>query len=420
MQFLFTALGSYGDVHPMTGLGSALVARGHQVKIITNPYFEEVVVGAGVELVPLGTREEYVELSRHPDLWHPLRGPRFIMTQVGGGLLRSLYDLLITNLVPGETVLCPHILDLASRVVAEQFAAPIAGIVYAPSAFWSIHESPRLKGLQLWPRVPFWLKRFQYWVSDRVFVQMWMGPELNKLRGELGFPRVKRIYCDWLMHTDLVVALFPEWFGAPQPDWPTPLRTVGFPLWDAHDEVPLAANLLEFLAAGTAPIAFSPGSANHEAHEFFRAAVDTCERIGRRGILLTKDVQQLPANLPASVGHFGFVPLSKLLPRTGTLVHHGGIGNCAQGLAAGVPHIVRPMSYDQFDNARRLEVLGVAKEVSVREFTGKKVAAELEQLLDSPTVAAHCGELAGRCNGRASLAAACDALERLAEQCAAR
>ena len=59
-QFLITALGSYGDVHPMVGLGSALVARGHRVKIVTNPYFEDVVTGAGLELVPLGTREDYV------------------------------------------------------------------------------------------------------------------------------------------------------------------------------------------------------------------------------------------------------------------------------------------------------------------------------------------------------------------------
>lgn len=420
MQFLFTALGSYGDVHPVTGLGAALASRGHRVKIITNPYFEGVVTGAGVELVPVGTREEYLELSRHPDLWHPMRGPKFVMSQVAGKLMRPLYDVLMANYVPGETVFCAHILDLASRVAAEHLAAPIASIVYAPSAFWSLYESPRLKGMQLWPRVPIWLKRFQYWISDRVFVQMWMGPELNKLRAELGLPRVKRIYCDWLMHTDSVVALFPDWFGAPQPDWPASTRAVGFPLWDAHDDASLSAEVAEFLAVGTPPIAFSPGSANHEAHQFFATAVEICRRLGRRGILLTKDAEQLPAKLPETVGHFGFVPLSKLLPRTCALVHHGGIGNCAQGLAAGVPHIVRPMSYDQFDNARRLELLGVAKEISVRRFTAPRVAAELGALLESPTVAARCRGLAARCNSQASLASACDALESLAEQRPAR
>ena len=169
-----------------------------------------------------------------------------------------------------------------------------------------------------------------------------------------------------------------------------------------------------FLAAGTPPIAFSPGSANREAQHFFAAAVDACPRLKRRGILLTKYDHQLPAQMPDTVRHFGFVPLSKLLPHTAALVHHGGIGSCAQGLAAGVPQLVRPMSYDQFDNSRRLVRLGVAQEISVRRFRGPAVATALASLLDSPTVTATCRELAAYCDGPASLSAACDELERLA------
>jgi UDP:flavonoid glycosyltransferase YjiC (YdhE family) len=190
---------------------------------------------------------------------------------------------------------------------------------------------------------------------------------------------------------------------------------VGFPLWDSQDDAQLPNDVIEFLAAGEPPIAFSPGSANRVADRFFAAAIEVCHRLGRRGLLLTKYDHQLPAKLPDTVRHFGFVPLSKLLPHTAALVHHGGIGSCAQGLAAGVPQLVRPMSYDQFDNSRRLVRLGVAKEISVRRFRGPSVAAALEQLLQTSSVAATCRELAARCNGPASLAAACNELERLAE-----
>ncbi len=172
----------------------------------------------------------------------------------------------------------------------------------------------------------------------------------------------------------------------------------------------------EFLATGSPPIAFSPGSANREAHHFFVAAVEACQRLNRRGILLTKYDHQLPAKLPESVRHVGFLPMSQLLQHSAGLVHHGGIGSCAQGLAAGVPQIVRPMSYDQFDNSRRLVRLGVAKEISVRRFSGRSVADALLALMNSPTVAARCRELAARCKGPAALSAACDALEKLAEQ----
>lgn len=441
-QFLITALGSYGDVHPMAGLGSALAARGHRVKIVTNPYFADVIADAGVELVPLGTREEYIELSRHPDLWHPMRGPKLVLTHAAGRMLRPLYDLLTANYVPGETVFCAHGMDLASRVAGEKLLAPVASVIFAPGLLWSIYDSPRLKGALLGPRIPRWFKRMQFWLADRQFVMRLVGRPLNQLRTDLALPPTEGVYKNWLFETDLVLCLFPDWFGSPQPDWPTNTRTVGFPLWDSPGSVPifrrngrlsdsperkmgtdpldLPEDLCAFLAAGTRPIAFSPGSANNEAHQFFAAAVEACERLGRRGILLTKYDHQLPSKLPDSVAHFGFVPLSKLLPHTAALVHHGGIGSCAQGLAAGIPQIVQPMSYDQFDNSRRLVGLGVAKEISVRHLSGPRIAHTLTSLLKSPSVAARCRELATRCNGPAALAAACEALEELAAKHSAR
>lgn len=414
MQFLLTALGSYGDVHPMTGLGAALAARGHRVKIITNPYFEDVIADAGLELVPLGSKAEYIALSQHPDLWHPLRGPKLVLTHAASKKLRSLYNLLLEHYTPGETVFCAHVMDLASRVAGEKHGVPCASVVFAPGVLWSIHDSPRLKGALLGPHVPQWVKRLQFTLSDRLFVMPLLAPELNKLRGELGLGPVPNIFKRWLYDSDLLLGLFPAWFGEPQPDWPKNVRTVGFPLWDSHDEQHLSDDVHEFLAAGDAPIAFSPGSANNEAHQFFDAAVDACQRLGRRGILLTKYAHQLPPHLPATIRHFGFVPMSRLLPRTAAVVHHGGIGSSAQGLAAGVPQIIRPMSYDQFDNSRRLVRLGVAKEISVKKFTGAAIAAALAELMNSRTVAARTRDLATRCSGPAALAAACEALEELA------
>lgn len=414
-QFLITAIGSYGDVHPMVGLGATLAARGHDVKIITNPYFADVVSSVGLELLPIGTSEDYVKLCQHPDLWHPIGGARLVLKHAAGGLLRPLYDVLKTHYVPGSTVLCAHALDLASRVAGNKLQAPVASVDLAPSMLWTIYDSPRLKGALTGPRVPRWIKRMQFWASDTLFIRPLLSGDLNGLRRELGLVPVKRIFSDWLHDTDLVIGLFPDWFGPFQPDWPANTRLVGFPLWDVRAAGELSSDVQEFLAAGTPPIAFSPGSANRAAQQFFAAAAEACERTGRRGILLTKYPEQLPAKLPPGVRHFGFVPLSKLLPSTSALVHHGGIGSCAQGLAAGVPHLVRPMAFDQFDNSRRMERLGVSEEISVRKFHGPAIAAALERLLNSPDVRAKCRALAAKCNGPASLGAACEALESLAK-----
>lgn len=419
-QFIISAIGSYGDVHPMVGLGSALAERGHRVKLIANPYFTDVIEAANLELLPIGTREQYIELSQHPDLWHPIRGSKLVLSKAAGGFLRPIYELVTEHYEPGETVLCAHALDLGSRVASEKLGAPLVSIDFAPGMIWSVYDSPRLKGALTGPGVPIWVKRLQYWASDTLFVRPLLGKPLNDLRSELGLAPVKRVFSQWLHASTMVLGMFPDWFGPPQPDWPANVCLTGFPLWDAHPEAELSREVQDFLAAGDAPIAFSPGSANREAHQFFATAVEACERIGRRGILLTKYADQLPAKLPPSVRHFGFVPLSKLLARTALLVHHGGIGTCAQGLASGVPQLVRPMAFDQFDNSRRLARLGVAEEVSVKAFRTPAVAAALERLLSSRDVAVKCRAFAERCDGPASLTAACVALEQLVPVAMAR
>jgi hypothetical protein len=48
-----------------------------------------------------------------------------------------------------------------------------------------------------------------------------------------------------------------------------------------------------------------------------------------------------------------------VLPHCAAIVHHGGVGTLAQGLAAGVPQLVMPMGFDQPDNATRSSALGV-------------------------------------------------------------
>src|SRR5262249_31774015 len=77
------------------------------------------------------------------------------------------------------------------------------------------------------------------------------------------------------------------------------------------------------------------------------------QRLGRRAVVLTPHREQVPAPLPAGALWLPYVPLAALLPRAAALVHHGGIGTTAEALRAGVPQVIVPLAYDQFDNAAR-------------------------------------------------------------------
>ena len=223
---------------------------------------------------------------------------------------------------------------------------------------------------------------------------------------------------DWWHSPQRVIGLFPDWFAPAQPDWPAQTVLTGFPLYDERGATPLPRELETFLAdarsADDAPIVFAAGSGNRQATAFFAAAAEACRRLGRRGVLLTRFPQQLPTTLPAGVRHVAYAPFSAVLPHAAALVHHGGIGTAAQALAAGCPHLVMPMTFDQPDNAARLERLGVARSVRPAAFTGDAVARALDALLGSADVARACGEIAGRFAGIDPVTRTCELIEEMA------
>ena len=236
-------------------------------------------------------------------------------------------------------------------------------------------------------------------------------PPLNAFRQELGLAPVKRLMNGWWNSPQRVMGLWPEWFAPPQRDWPAQVMLTGFPLYDERGVAEMPPALEAFLAAGSAPIAFTPGSAMRHGHAFFQAAIEACERLGRRGLLLTRFGEQLPATLPTSVMHVTFAPFSLLLPRCAALVHHGGIGTMAQGFAAGIPQLVMPMSHDQPDNLLRLQRLGVGDGLAPEAFKGDAVAAKLSALLDNEGVIKRCGELSNRLKAAQPLETACAIME---------
>ena len=295
---------------------------------------------------------------------------------------------------PGHTVLVGHPLAFAARIFEEVHRAPAATVHLAPSIFRSDYQQPvQVPGVDL-TGLPIWLKRSMWWLVDHWLIDRHILPELNKWRSELGLTPVSRVFKEWMHSPRLVIGLFPEWFAPIQPDWPPQLVLTGFPLYDEPDEHSLSPGLLMFLDQGAPPILCTPGSANRLASSFFSAALDASNRLGRRALFLTPFPEQLPASLGADVHHEPYVPFSKVLPRCAAIVHHGGIGTCAQGLAAGVPQLTMPMGFDQPDNATRLQRLGVGRWVQPKKFNGERVATELAALLNDERVSACCGRLA--------------------------
>jgi UDP:flavonoid glycosyltransferase YjiC (YdhE family) len=192
---------------------------------------------------------------------------------------------------------------------------------------------------------------------------------------------VKNIFRDYWHSPDCVIGMFPDWYAHSQSDWPAQTKLTGFPLFDETGLNDMPPELSQFLRDGDPPVVFTPGSAMWQGKHFFRASVDACRRIHRRGILLTRHAGQIPKNLPAGVIHIPYAPFSQLLPHVAALVHHGGIGTSAQAMRAGVRQLVIPMAHDQFDNAARLKRLGIARVLPYKNYSARKAARELRKLI---------------------------------------
>ena len=388
-------MGTAGDVHPFVALALALRQRGHDVSVITSPYFSALFDELKLPFVPFGTVEQFEATTHNPNLWHPLHGFRVISEAMGLGT-PELFDLVNREMDKGGDMVVSGTLAFGARIAQEKNHFPLVTVHLQPASFWSIKESPIFHPwLSSINHLPQPVKKLILALSDRVSDRSLM-PAINPFRESLGLPPVRHVVSKWWHSPTRTIGLFPSWFAPPQSDWPPNAVLTGFPLYDEQDIYSESTKRRIEHWINDPPIIFAPGSGNRQAHRFFDAAVDACRRLDRRALLLTKYREQIPSSLPKNVQHVDYLPFSAVLPLAAALVHHGGIGTAAQALASGCPQLVMPMTFDQPDNAYRLAKLGVARVLKPTRFSGRTVASELSKLLDSATVSRQCQLVASR------------------------
>lgn len=395
-RFIFVPLGSAGDVHPLVWLAKLMRARGHEVRVIIHRAVADIAERAGLTVVVTGSLEQQEELVRHPDLWHPRRAFALLASRFPDWAREALPAIRDT-LAPGRSVLVGGGIAFGARIASEVFRVPLVTVQLQPAAFLGVEDAPILRAGWDWIKsAPRWLRRGIFALGHAQVDRM-VAPPLNALRAEWGLRSpVRGVMRDWWMSPDRVLALFPDWFAPCHGDWPAQTRLTRFPLYDESEERPVQPEVEAFLREGEAPLLFTPGSANRQAREFFAEAAEACVRLRRRGLLVTRFPEQLPAVLPGGVRHFDYVPFSRVFPRCAAVVHHGGVGTCAQGMAAGVPQLVMALAHDQPDNGWRLRRLGVGDFVYAGAFRAAVVAEKLGALLESPEAARACGEVQRR------------------------
>jgi UDP:flavonoid glycosyltransferase YjiC (YdhE family) len=384
MKVLMITVGSAGDVHPFIGVGLALKARGHEVRIATNPHFKARIRSAGLGFYPLGTIEDYNKVIHDPRLVREFASPRLVIDELIHGSVRPTVELtkhVIEKWRPD--VIVRHHISLGSRWVAKDHGIPTATLVLAPAFFFSRQDPAAYRSWESLNASPF-MTEVKMQIARRV-MRWFMDRPLNRIRRELGMEPGRDFLFGEVKDGNITLGMWSKHLRGRAVDDPERSFVCGYSFFDRSPEDEAGqAELYEFLArcedAGTQPAVFTLGtSVVQHAGDFYPMAVRACEKIGMPAVLLVGKPENVPTGLPPSIHACMYAPFSKVLHRGSVTIHHAGAGTTAQTLRSGRPSIAVPFANDEFDNAARIERLGTSMTIRRGKLNERTLVDALER-----------------------------------------
>lgn len=388
-EIIICGLGTRGDIHPLVGLAKLFIERGHAITFLSNDKFRPIMERNGIPFHSIGTEEQYYHFYNDERAWDVNSNPaEFAFDRYYGPAfvpafecVRQKYETNKNLLVIGLSILN------GARAAAKRFSIPYVLISLSPNLVPSKVSPPMPSGRALPEWIPRFVKRWFYglmmYMTDRHLVRRGYISRLNQKRKQLGLDPVKKFVRHDYNEEDLHIGFFPEWFGMRPADWPETFKLVGFPLSD--DKIQGSLKYVDrFIEEHGAPVLFTSGTGVSNKEEYFRESIAACSLLSVPCLLVGGSKPSSQMDTMPDVLHVDYVDFETVLPRCRAIVHHGGMGTLSQAIKAGIPQIIRPLMYDQPDNAYRVARLGLGLAIWKDEYRSDRVAEALK-LLSSKT-----------------------------------
>lgn len=408
-HFLMVALGSSGDVNPFLGIALRLRNRGHETTLLSAPCFSGAAEAVGADFAPLGTAAEYDAMYENPDLWHPRRGLRLYFSYLAGRIEETV-QLIETHHDPARTVVLAPFQCFGARVAQEALGVPLGTVLPYPISLQSAFDPNRTPI----GNPPGWMGRGAVRLMYRIAnweVSRHTRDSTNTARRKRGLAPPIRDVVRWSYSPHLILGLWPSLFSSPQPDWPPQAKNTGFLSYDGPASVswtppPDLPDREDWLV-------FTPGSQMTHGADYFLAACEAASRLNLPTLMVAPDRAALPRQLPKNIHHLSFAPFSWLFSRATAVVHHGGIGTAARAMEAGLPQLIVPRGFDQFDNAHRVRRIGAGTWLDRRRLSGSLLHSSIRDLLEDQQIQRRCREIQVELSGTNALDETCSVIEEL-------
>ncbi|MBW4047120.1 MAG: hypothetical protein HIU89_04065 [Proteobacteria bacterium] len=418
-KILMVGKGGFGDMFPLFALAKALQVRGHGVRIAAERHHQPACSAIGSALCildgPASTRQTGLEdgrsgpsrwLGLDPGVWATL-APRSIEHEIGV-LLPQIRDC---DLVIGNQLAYSGV--LASRLAGRPWVFCAASPLAIPSA----HDPP------LWPYVHrlqtsaarWGLPQTPFLRAARLTTWALMRPQMRLQRrlglASQGHPRFEGMYSSQLNLLMTSPLLAPA-----QPDWPGATAVTGFPWFDppflgGDDQ---EQEITQFARAGASPLVFAPGGSKRgQPGTFFEESAKAARLLGRRAIIVAAKKFHDQFSPHPDILVTGYFPYARLFHLASAVVHSGGIGALGWAMRFGVPSLLVPSDWDQFDNARRAEQRGLAKVLDLKDYAAADIARALDAIAGDPAMRDALARAAPILAHEDGARVACDAVEAL-------
>jgi len=345
MRVLVITFGTEGDVRPLAALCQALIAAGHEARLLAPDDALDAARALDVPATGLsgGIRTTLTAASATRGENSAAALARITRENTSAWLRAALDHGAGCDVVIGASLAA-----FVGLSAAEKLGVPVVGAGMFPLTATAEFASPFIPP----GAIPGWANRLTYRLINEV---IWRGlaGATNKARREVGLPTRRRLWSEHPMLYGFSRHLVPR-----PGDWPANATICGLWARPATDWSP-PDDLAAFLAAGEPPIYVGFGSmAVTEPRRLLEALVGGIG--GRRALFYPGWSGLQTPDLPATVHLVGATPHDWLFPRTAMAIHHGGSGTSHSAALAGVPSIVAPFAGDQPFWADRLQRARVA------------------------------------------------------------
>ncbi|MER7481305.1 nucleotide disphospho-sugar-binding domain-containing protein [Streptomyces sp. NPDC126510] len=365
-------------MHSVVPLAWALQNAGHQVRVALHRDALDLATGAGLNAVPIGTREHLSEIvAANPDparlprltgsmALDPAAGPARLQAQwLHYTAMLAQYRPVLDDLVGLTRRWRPDLVLWDPLCVPAAVAAEVTGAAHA-RFLWGQDNIAWLRGKQLETAGEASATR-----PRRDPVRSLMAPMLAPYG--LDF-REELLLGQWTVDPS------PEAMRLPAAPHYVPMRWVPYnggapaPAW--LDEPP-----------GRPRVALTLGAGGRGRQLFEETGVTFAEVVSAITALGAEVVATghpgLPAGeVPDGVRLVDYLPLNQLLPSCSAVIHHGGAGSFAAAVAHQVPQLVTPVPFwSESETARYVEEQGAGLALEVGEFSRDTFASRLRRLL---------------------------------------